>query len=198
MGYFQRQIRSRNNKLQIGDEIWENGRLQGVVAEIANKGQTTKLGRDRGFIVLDSAITHGEIISGKLKTIEILHGDDVQVVRRAKPTPKPTPQVKPTGIAKGVVSSESIIPEKGKSFKFSYIRNLEKSPDRGARFGQNVEPAGRYMTVGKAKNVKDLPNFETGEKQFDNPLIVDFGGGYGEKSNWKNVVSKQFGGKSRY
>ena len=192
---FKDRLEVENNKLQIGDEIWENGRLQGVVAEIANKGQTTKLGRDRGFIVLDSAITHGEIISGKLKTIEILHGDDVQVVRRAKPTPKPTPQVKPTGIAKGVVSSESIIPEKGKSFKFSYIRNLEKSPDRGARFGQNVEPAGRYMTVGKAKNVKDLPNFETGEKQFDNPLIVDFGGGYGEKSNWKNVVSKQFGGK---
>lgn len=69
-----------NKKLQIGDEIWENGRKQGVVASISGK-------EGNEFIVVKSEITKGEIVSGKLKTFSMLEGDDIQVIR---PTKAPT------------------------------------------------------------------------------------------------------------
>ena len=92
------------------------------------------------------------------------------------------------------VTSESIIPKEGESFEFSYVRNTDKAPRKGARFGQDIEPAGKYMTVGKLKESR--PNMETGNIRFDNPLVIDFGDGYGKASNWKNVLSEKFEGKT--
>lgn len=98
--------------------------------------------------------------------------------------------------SKQLVSDESFIPKEGQPFEFSYVRNTEKAPQVGTRFGQDVEPAGKYMTVGSTESVKNIPNMETGNMRFDNPLVVDFGGGYGATNNWKNVLSKRFDGKT--
>jgi hypothetical protein len=36
--------------------------------------------------------------------------------------------------------------------------------------------------------------YERGEVTFNKPLVIDFGGGYTEESNWKQVLSTQYGG----
>jgi hypothetical protein len=65
----------------------------------------------------------------------------------------------------------------------------------GSRFGQDVEPAGKYMTIGNI-NATNFPHIESGKTTFQNPLVLDWGGGYGEETNWKNVLSRQFDGKT--
>jgi hypothetical protein len=92
------------------------------------------------------------------------------------------------------VTQQNVIPKEGEPFEFSYVRNTEKSPQLGARFGQDVEPGGKYMTIGKLRT--NTPNMESGNIRFDKPLVIDFGGGYGDASNWKNVLSKQFSNKT--
>lgn len=84
--------------------------------------------------------------------------------------------------------------ETGRPVKFTYSRNLEPAPDLGSRFGQDIEPAGRYMTSVSKKLKLDTPGFEYGDQEFKNPLVVDFGDGYGKKGNWKNVISDRYGG----
>lgn len=83
----------------------------------------------------------------------------------------------------------------GKSVTFDYIHNREKSPNMGSRFGQDVEPAGKYIQT-KPRTFEGAKNWEVGTITFKNPLVIDFGGGYGEKSNWKNVLSEKYGGKT--
>jgi hypothetical protein len=90
-------------------------------------------------------------------------------------------------------------PTSGKPFEFFSIRNKEKSPFLGSRFGQDIEPHGKYMTESTPSAAENLDaRFEKGVVRFENPLVVDFGGGYGEASNWKNVLSNQFEGKTGF
>jgi len=91
------------------------------------------------------------------------------------------------------------LPVEGKPFEFTYIRNTEKSPKMGKTFGQHREPAGRYMTQTNDPSymLKNFPGkFESGTIRFESPLVIDFGGGYREESNWKKVLSDRFGGKT--
>ena len=66
----------------------------------------------------------------------------------------------------------------------------------GNRFGQNIEPTGRYITE-KPSTFKgdDFPNIEVGKVSFKKPLVIEWGGGYGESTNWKQVLSAQYGGR---
>lgn len=90
-------------------------------------------------------------------------------------------------------------PTSGKPFEFFSIRNKEKSPFLGSRFGQDIEPHGRYMTESTPSAAQNLDSrFEKGVVRFENPLVVEFGGGYGDASNWKNVLSSQFDGKTGF
>lgn len=82
----------------------------------------------------------------------------------------------------------------GEPVAFDFIRNTQKAPRMGARFGQDIEPTGRYMTMG-SKNPNLSKGYETGRVEFKNPIVLEWGGQYGEPSNWKAVLSKQFGGK---
>jgi hypothetical protein len=82
--------------------------------------------------------------------------------------------------------------------KYSFIHNTEKAPAPAFndRFGQKIEPAGKYMTLTNAENAQrfaNLPNYETGTVQFQQPLVVD--GSNGSRS-WKEAISKQNGGKT--
>lgn len=93
-------------------------------------------------------------------------------------------------------TKQSVIPFEDKPFVFSYVRNTSKSPNKGTRFGQDIEPAGKYMTVGTPKSVQGKSNMESGTLIFKKPLVIEFGGGYEEASNWKKVLSERFDNKT--
>lgn len=95
---------------------------------------------------------------------------------------------------------ENRIPEHGQPFDFHYFRNKESAGNHGKTFGQHIEPHGRYMSQVSPDNTQlavDMPDkYEHGEMYFRNPLVIPFGGGYTEPSNWKNQLSEQFDGKT--
>ena len=67
----------------------------------------------------------------------------------------------------------------------------------GARYGQDIEPAGRYLSQrDPAVDMSKMPEtWESGQVSFKNPLVVNFGESYGNPTNWKNQLSEAFGGK---
>jgi hypothetical protein len=111
------------------------------------------------------------------------HGDPSGQVRFSPGSPSSTK----------LVTGQDFIPETGKEFTFQYIRNTEKAPDMGSRFGQDTEPSGRYMQVGSPTKT---PGMESGKISFKNPLVMDWGGGYGEVTNWKNVLRDRYNNKT--
>jgi hypothetical protein len=82
-----------------------------------------------------------------------------------------------------------------------YLRNKEKAPNFGTRFGQDIEPAGHYVTpIDKPEHTlaKEQPEkYETGTVHFKNPLVI--------KSDendptvgWKKKLSGAYGGKKKH
>jgi GNAT superfamily N-acetyltransferase len=95
------------------------------------------------------------------------------------------------------LQGELRIPVVGQPFTFTALHNKEKSPDMGSRFGQDKEPAGRYVVAVSDSNTAaaDMPDkFDRRTVTFQNPLVIEFGGGYQEASNWKQVLSGRYGG----
>ncbi len=79
----------------------------------------------------------------------------------------------------------------GQEITVSYVRNKERAPKRGMRFGQDIEPSGRYMNL--VKNLDIVPKeLEKGTITFKSPLVIEWNG-YGE-NGWKAKLSKQYGG----
>jgi hypothetical protein len=90
----------------------------------------------------------------------------------------------------------------GKPITFPFIKNTQKAPQLQKygedRFGQAIEPHGNYITSAHDVDVTKLPeNYIHGSMEFKNPLVIDWGksGLYTEPDNWKQVLSKQYGGK---
>lgn len=95
------------------------------------------------------------------------------------------------------LQGELRIPVAGQPFTFTALHNKEKSPDMGARFGQDKEPAGRYVVAVSDNNTAadQMPEkYDKREVTFQNPLVIDFGGGYQDATNWKQVLSSRYGG----
>ena len=104
----------------------------------------------------------------------------------------PVTEVGPTGVTDKV--SQFHGKERGESVTFNFTRNTKPAPDMGGRFGQDVEPAGRYlMEASGAVLSAEIPGQERGELTLRNPLYIDFGSGYGEPGNWKQVLSDRWG-----
>jgi hypothetical protein len=84
----------------------------------------------------------------------------------------------------------------GKPVKVFYLHNTEKSPDMGSRFGQDIEPSGKYVTLisDKRQNETLLPNMERGLANIKNPLVLEWTG-Y-EEDGWKQRLSNQYNGKT--
>lgn len=87
----------------------------------------------------------------------------------------------------------------GQSVTFEFIRNTEKSPNLGSRFQQDIEPAGKFMTI-KPSTFKEIEGqtFEQGKVTFESPLVLEFNsedGGFDENS-WKAKLSESFDGKT--
>jgi len=72
-------------------------------------------------------------------------------------------------------------------------RNLQKVPNFGEMYGQHIEPAGRDMVEAGDKASE---GWERGVITFNRPLLIEFGGGYRDPDNWKNVLSARYGGKT--
>ena len=118
------------------------------------------------------------------------------IAARATPTPVTTPPVTET-VTPAAEQPAVSIPASGKPFEFFSIRNKEKAPRLGTQFGQDVEPSGKYISQSTPDAAKNLDaRFEKKAVRFENPLVVEFGGEYGTATNWKNVLSSQYGGKT--
>lgn len=80
-------------------------------------------------------------------------------------------------------------------FKLSYVRRKGSAPDMGERYGQHIEPHGRYLSEANPGSHYDDDLFEKGEVTFKNPLHMPYGDeSYAHESNWKNQLSQQHGG----
>lgn len=124
------------------------------------------------------------------------------IFKKAKPTPPPevkTGQGKeqpPKAEVKGKEKGEGgIVFKTGKLVTFPYLRNLEKSPNMGERFGQHIEPKGKYVIHNYTKDdylIKNFPDkYEMGEMTFKNPLVVDIV----EPLDHKRILSDKYGKK---
>jgi hypothetical protein len=83
----------------------------------------------------------------------------------------------------------------GKPVTFRYQRTPKKAGDYGARFGQDIEPAGRYMLmIGEETAKRPAEGMERGTASFTNPIVLPWVG-YGE-DGWKARLSRAFGGKT--
>lgn len=83
----------------------------------------------------------------------------------------------------------------------SYLRRKEKAPNFGARFGQDIEPHGQYVSPIDSEDhhlAREQPDkYETGTVHFKNPLVI--------KSDeddptvgWKRKLSAAYGGKKKH
>ena len=61
--------------------------------------------------------------------------------------------------------------ETGLPVTFGFVRNTEKSPNFGAQYGQDIEPAGRYMQH-VPDWAKPLPGWQAGIVSFRSPLVL--------------------------
>lgn len=76
--------------------------------------------------------------------------------------------------------------ETGKEVLLSYLRNTEKAPDMGSRFGQDIEPAGRYVIVDELGQDAP-PGWEKKAQILYNPLVLDW-------KDWKQRLSSFYNG----
>jgi len=86
--------------------------------------------------------------------------------------------------------------ETGRPVTFQYLHNTEKSPRMGARFGQDLEPHGRYIQHHTHPDPAGLPkNLVSGEISFQKPLVLanDPEDLYGQ-NGWKARLSRHYGG----
>ncbi len=93
-------------------------------------------------------------------------------------------------------ATRSIDSEKYTNVELSFNRNPEASTDMGSRFGQDVEPAGKYINLVSDSKAPTPPGWESGTVKFKNPLVIDWGEGYKSGKNWKNRLSQEYGGKT--
>lgn len=87
-----------------------------------------------------------------------------------------------------------VITETPGPFTFEYFRHLKKSPNMGSRFGQDIEPAGKYMNIkssGADELIRQFPNkYETGNLTFNNPMLLI----QDSPLEYKKILSEKYGG----
>lgn len=92
-------------------------------------------------------------------------------------------------------NSHPLACEPSNPIKFGYIRNPVSSTTYQTNhyFGQDIEPAGKYMTISDGTHLPE--GWEKGEQEFQKPLHIEFGGNYTDEDNWKQRLSKHYGNK---
>jgi len=87
-------------------------------------------------------------------------------------------------------------PIEGQPYEFDSVRNTEQAPNMGTQYGQDIEPAGVYMTKGTPQSIQGMPNWVSSRVRFENPLVIEWGEGYSQPGNWKKVLTQRFDGKT--
>jgi hypothetical protein len=129
---------------------------------------------------------------------EGIHPAEMQKEYVARGMPSRNEAIKRQGLAMDFASRMQRAKEQGEPFKTKYMHNTEKNPFKKSQgqFAMDVEPAGQYFTPLESSPTWDLgENFISGEKSFNNPLVVDFGDGYEGATNWKRRLYEKYGGK---
>lgn len=87
--------------------------------------------------------------------------------------------------------------ETGVPVRFRFVRNTEPSPNFGARYGQDIEPTGRYMLHPSLSGAPPR-GWQEGQVAFESPLVLTFnatpGEVYGPK-DWKHRLTEASGGR---
>lgn len=123
-------------------------------------------------------------------------------IRQAARAPRPTsaPAAAPTGPAVAspptAVAPPAAEVVTGQPVTLPYLHNRERAPHAGDTYGQDVEPAGRYLSVADPGGHYPPDRYDTGQVTFARPLVMEFGGGYRDPDNWKRVLSATYGGKT--
>jgi hypothetical protein len=83
------------------------------------------------------------------------------------------------------------------SFYYSHAKNKQKTPNFGAKYGQNIEPHGKYIisvseSYGKLED-NDRTSYEYGIITFKNPLVLEHKST--DDKGWKKDLMDMFGGK---
>lgn len=95
---------------------------------------------------------------------------DIQEVESEVRTLQQEQAAEPTTVEEGeVVKGDRLATNE--PIAINYNRNLERAPDMGEQFGQDVEAAGTYVTQKEADFTPE--GFETGTVQINNPLVID-------------------------
>lgn len=90
----------------------------------------------------------------------------------------------------------------GKPVRFKYLRGTEKAPNFGPRFGQDIEPTGKYLLhnpQGESWVEGNPRRWEAGEVAFENPLVLRLstdGDTYGP-NGWKARLCQAFKAKRK-
>lgn len=81
---------------------------------------------------------------------------------------------------------------------FTAIHHEQQTPYFGAEFGQDLEPAGKY--VSQWTGLRWPTHFDDIYERFtvtlERPLLLDFGGDYATATNWKTRLSEHYAGKT--
>ena len=90
--------------------------------------------------------------------------------------------------------------ETGKPVTFNYMRNTQSAPRHPdpSRFGQDIEPAGKYMILDtKPERTKEyFPEMEQGTITFNNPIVIENVTTTGAPEGWKSRLSVAHGNKT--
>lgn len=104
-----------------------------------------------------------------------------------------TPEGKEIPMAKIRLMTESIS-FKGKTL---LLKNMDKAPNMGSKYGQDVEPAGFYCLIyneNYQKNLLEQPNYKLYSYDIHNPLIIDV---TDNVISWKKELSEKYKAKGK-
>jgi len=86
--------------------------------------------------------------------------------------------------------------ETGKPVTFQYMRSKAKAPSLGAKFQQDIEPAGRYLIHNEDPGSRAEERWEIGKITLQHPLVIKFNPvnnvSYDEDS-WKANLAQHYG-----
>jgi hypothetical protein len=82
--------------------------------------------------------------------------------------------------------------ETGKEVLVYYLHNTEKAPDMGSRFGQDIEPSGKYVINNEYGPSAGEPpkGFVSSVEVLHSPLVLDW-------KDWKKRLSSFYGNKTK-
>lgn len=140
-------IEYNDNEKDVFLQIWIEAYRHKEVHFVRNM---SKLGYSGIFVPADKANNNGNhIIVFNPATITV---EDVEVI--------------------GSETNENVLTE-NEPLVLPIMKNMESAPNMGSRFGQDVEPAGTYVSHFEDGDTPDMANYKYGKAIINKPLFID-------------------------